>query len=172
MSIVLTQNDIYSAIVNHYSKRIYYLALTFVKNVDEAQDICQEVFIRVYRNLDKLNTDQTLYPWLYRVTKNLCINKVTKKESQNLTLEDWHHPSDTRSPETEFLRKEESKMIFDCIDQLAEKYREIIVLKHFQNCSYREISEIMGVPEGTVMSRLFTARQKLRLLLEENNHGM
>lgn len=164
--IVLAQRgnrDAFGELVNLYGRRIYYAAYAFLHNVDDASDIVQEVFLRAFKNLNTFDTSRALYPWLYRITKNLCINAVQRASRRDMTLPPEEIIAGKgRDPEAEAVRNEEAAQLQKAIALLPEKHREIIRLKHFQECSYAEIAEILDIPIGTVMSRLYAARGKLK----------
>ena len=154
--------EAFSRLVTRYSGRIYAAAYSFLRNMDDASDIVQEVFIRAYRNISSFDPVRPLYPWLYRIAKNLCINKVKNMNSRNSSLPEWELAARTDDPETTYLKQQQADAVLSAIKRLPDKFREIIELKHFQECSYREMAEILGIPEGTVMSRLYNARMKLK----------
>ena len=158
----------FSTLVNRYSRRVFRLAYSFVHNVDDAADIVQEVFIRAYRNISRFDTDRAFYPWLHRITRNLSINLKSRKANTEATLPAEEILSAVSAdPLAVALKNERLISIRDAIDELPPMHREIIVLKHYQECSYSEMAEILDVPVGTIMSRLYNARQKLKVLLEE-----
>jgi len=157
----------FSLIVSTYSHRIYRAAYSFMKNMDDSADIVQEVFIRAYRNINGFDSNRPLYPWLYRIVKNLCINAKNKKNSKEVSLPDYDLPAGYDGPETVLLKDQEAANLRKCLLRLPDNYREILVLKHFQECSYAEIADILAVPIGTVMSRLYNARKKLQAEIEK-----
>ena len=154
--------EAFSRLVTRYSGRIYTAAYSFLRNMDDASDIVQEVFIRAYRNISSFDSVRPLYPWLYRIARNLCINKVKNMNSRNVSLPEWELRARTDDPETRYMKQQEADAVLHAMKKLPEKFREIIELKHFQECSYQEIAEILDIPVGTVMSRLYNARMKLK----------
>lgn len=158
-----------------YAKKVYYTAYSFVKNSDDAADISQDVFLKAYTHFPTFDENRAFFPWIYRITKNLSLNKLKRCESKNSSLPEFEIiPSMYISPDIEVIEKEEAELLQAAIKKLPENHREIIILKHFDECSYTEMSEILEVPVGTVMSRLYNARKKLREILEieEQAHGM
>jgi RNA polymerase sigma-70 factor (ECF subfamily) len=163
-------NDAFSKLVNLYGRRIYYAAYSFLHNVDDAADIVQEVFLRAYKNLSSFDTKRSFYPWLYRIARNLCINTVKRASRRDTALPaEELIASNGPDPAAELVRSEEIKELHEALDKLPEKQREIINLKTFQDCSYAEMAEILDIPIGTVMSRLYSARLRLKELLMEVN---
>lgn len=161
-------NDAFSRLVTLYGKKIYYAAYSFLHNVDDAADVVQEVFLRAYKNLASFDTKRSFYPWLYRIARNLCINTVKRASHRDIGLPAEELIVSTGpDPAAELLRNEELVELRGALARLPEKHREIIDLKTFQDCSYSEMAEILDIPIGTVMSRLYAARLKLKELLME-----
>jgi RNA polymerase sigma-70 factor (ECF subfamily) len=161
-------NDAFSELVSLYGKRIYYAAYSFLHNVDDAADIVQEVFLRAYRNISSFDTARSFYPWLYRIARNLCINTAKRASRRDTSLPaEELIASGGPDPATELLKNEEIEELRSALTRLSDKHREILDLKTFQDCSYAEIAEILDIPIGTVMSRLYAARSKLKELLME-----
>ena len=160
--------DAFGELVNLYGRRIYYAAYSFLHNVDDASDSVQEVFLRAFKNLSSFDPSRAFYPWLYRIAKNLCINTVQRASRRDTALPPEDIIASTgRGPESEAVRNEEADQLREAMTLLSDKHREIIKLKHFQECSYAEIAEILDIPIGTVMSRLYAARGKLKDLVME-----
>jgi len=159
----------YTAITRQYEGRLYQAAYAFLHDIEEAADVVQETFFRAYRNLSKFEVGRPLYPWLYRITRNLCINRAkSTARRRHGTLE--VEPADLRHlPEDELLKVEEGRRVHRCVENLPDQAREIILLKHFQECSYAEMADILDIPIGTVMSRLYNARKLLKKELEKEN---
>ncbi len=155
--------DAFTNLMKRYDKRVYYAAYSFLHNIEDASDVAQEVLLKVFKKISTFDHDRPLYPWLYRITRNLCINRINRSENKNYSLsEEELIPSSARTPEAALLRDEESETVRHAVSALPDRHREIIELKHFQDCSYAEISEILNIPIGTVMSRLYNARGKLK----------
>ena len=171
--IIKAQNgsaEAFGLLVNAYSKRIYRAAYGFLRNMDDATDIVQEVFLRAFKNLASFDPKRPMYPWLYRIARNLCLNKIQHKEYGNSGLPDWELRGPAKTPEEITMRNHDEEHLYHSIRRLSNPYREIIQLKHFQECSYQEIADILDIPIGTVMSRLYNARKKLREILEEEEY--
>ncbi len=159
----------FSWLVEKYSRRVYRAALSFLHNIEDASDIAQEVFIRAYNNMAAYDPQRPLYPWLYRITRNLCINRLKSSTDRESSLPDVQIPFKGETPELQLIKKEEIRHLRKAIAGLKPSYREILLLKHFQDCSYAEIADILSIPVGTVMSRLYNARMSLRKeLLKED----
>lgn len=161
--------EAFDAIVRGYNRRVYRAAYSFMRNIDDAADVAQEVFIRAYKHIERFQIGRALYPWLYRITRNLCLNKLKAKDYRSAGLpDDDLLAARERSPEGETLRNERAAEVRIAVAELPDRFKQIIELKHYQECSYAEMAEILDIPIGTVMSRLYNARVKLReALLEE-----
>ena len=173
--IVEAQNgsaEAFGLLVNAYSKRIYRAAYGFLRNMEDATDIVQEVFLRAFKNIASFDAQRPMYPWLYRITKNLCLNRIQHKESRNIGLPDWDLVGNSPTPEEITMRAQDEEHLCLALKSLPDNYREILELKHFQECSYQDIADILHIPIGTVMSRLFNARKKLRKILEEEDYEL
>lgn len=157
--------DMYRFLVDKYKSRAYYAALMFTHNRDDALDLSQEAFYRAYKALDRFDVDKNFYTWFYRILKNICINFSTRKKTHNqISMHQETTPdlvSREANPEEILEQSEQSKLLWNAINNLKENDREIIILKEFQELSYQEISEVLGIPEGSVMSRLYYARKRL-----------
>lgn len=167
----------YEALVRRYMSDAFHVAYGFVGNAEDARDLSQEAFIRAYRSRARFDESRPFYPWLYRIIKNLCLNFVTRGRSHVSIDDDENGAREIASPAPTALddleADERRRLVRAAIDRLSDDHREIIVLKNFKEHSYREISEILDIPIGTVMSRLFYARQALRELIEEiERHGL
>jgi RNA polymerase sigma-70 factor (ECF subfamily) len=160
----------FEALVRRYMTDAFLVAYGFVGNAEDARDLSQEAFIKAYHARGRFETGRPFYPWLYRILRNHCLNFVQRgRHNLSIDAEDFHREIASPRPSVlEDLESEERKRIVRAaVARLSEDHREIIVLKNFKDLSYKEISEVLEIPIGTVMSRLFYARQALRALIEE-----
>lgn len=165
----------FGVLVEKYKQRAYFAALGLTGSSEEALDISQEAFVRAYRALPKFQIRRgSFFTWYYQILRNLCFNflrdrvkrarpfsEIARSENslQNLTDE-------SLNPAVIAERNEIKDAVWRAINLLKEEEREIILLRDFQEMSYKEIATALGCPLGTVMSRLFNARQRLREQLE------
>lgn len=156
-------------------QRAYYAALGLVGTHDDALDLSQEAFARAFRARGTIDPERPFFPWLYQIIRRLCFNYTRDQRSHREKLEkagSWL--ADTTmgrrppSPEREMERTELREQVAKAIERLSEREREVIVLREFQELRYREIAELLEVPIGTVMSRLYTARRSLARELVES----
>jgi RNA polymerase sigma-70 factor (ECF subfamily) len=156
----------FSTLVRGYLPRLYAVAYGYVRNVEDASDICQETLLRVYRNFSRFDESRAFFPWVYRILKNLCLNQIQKKRPRETEYTEGivsHH----KAPDDLLLEKEEAARLREALDRLPEIHREILVLKEWGGASYRELAVSLDIPEGTVMSRLYNARRTLKKTLQE-----
>ncbi len=161
----------FEEIVNRYKLRLMRLAQSVVHNEEDAWDILQEALIKVYKKLGNFKGDSKLYTWLYRVVMNQAIDKVRRRPkvlimSSEELLHEMSDKSANSRPDKRVLNKELREHIFSAIDSLPEKHKKVVLLREVEDLSYKEIAGILNCSEGTVMSRLYYAREKLRELLE------
>jgi len=158
----------FGLIVGRYLERVYRVAYGVVRNADDAADIAQDTFVRAHRGLERFDPSRPIFPWLYQIARNLGLNRIERVRGRETSLPEF----DTlvgreRSPEEEAIAQDEAARIRAAVASLPETHRAMIELAHFQECSYQEMAEILGIPIGTVMSRLYHARRKLRAALDE-----
>ncbi len=162
-----------------YEKIVYNLSYRMMQNYDDAKDITQDVFIKVYQNLDKFNGESSFKTWIYRITTNTCLDelrkrkrKVTESLDENLDGEKGEIskqiPDNSPSPEESFLNTEKARIVKEALYSLQDDYKTIIILKDIKGLQYTEISEIMQISLGTVKSKLSRARKELRNILLKN----
>lgn len=166
--------EAFAAIVQKYMKPAYYVALGYVGRPEDALDLSQDAFVNAFRHIRRFDSSRNFFPWFYSILKNLCMNHLNRlrrrrEESIDEMAEDEGQvpiPIETVDPETKAVQKDLEVKIGQALLHLRPKDREIIILQHFQDYSYQEIANLLGIPIGTVMSRLYGARQALRRELE------
>jgi len=164
--------EAFNFFVLKYQRMIISYVNKLINNKDEAWNISQEVFISVFRNIDKFRGESSLKTWLFRITRNYTINKlkyltVRKVNNHNSidAIKEKYPNYDipvSENPFTKLKKKEALELLDMALLSLLEKDREVIVLRDLNELSYDEISEILGLSLGTVKSRLFRAREKLK----------
>jgi len=177
-SCLLGNTQVFSRLIDNYKNMIYNLAYRMSNNPQEAEDISQETFLRAYQSLARFNPSYKFSTWLYQITLNIIRDRFKKKELNYVSLdtpietgdsEFYPQPGDsTNNPEQIIAQKENIQVIQQAIYSLPLKYREVIVLRHLQDLSYIEISNILKLPSGTVKIRLYRAREQLKKILENN----
>jgi len=165
-------------IVNRYMKQAYSIALGFVGNREDALDLSQEAFFRAYSNIEKLNPQRKFFPWFYHILRNLCFSHLRKRKVRRAYSLDGENSPEVAAegggwfdPEAVAEKDEAKAAVWEAIGDLDEKHREVIILRHFENLSYERIAQILFCNKGTVMSRLYHARKKLKKLLDSEKGG-
>lgn len=160
--------DAFALLVRRYLERVYRAAYAILRDHEDASDVAQDTFVRAYRGLRRFDAARPIFPWLYRIARNLSLNRIERVRGREQRLPDFDAlvaagpgPEDTLVAEDEVLR------VRRAVAGLSDQHRQIIELNHFQECSYKEIAGILGIPIGTVMSRLYHARRRLREILDE-----
>lgn len=149
----------FGVLVDRYQKPIFNAALRMVRGYDDAQDIAQTTFVKAYEKLDTYNPKYEVFSWIYRIVINESINFLKARKP---TVElDHTVKSDGNTPEENLFQKELGCQIEDSLMILNLDYRIVIALRHFLDFTYQEMGEILQIPEKTVKSRLFSARQRL-----------
>jgi RNA polymerase sigma-70 factor (ECF subfamily) len=161
--------DAFRKLVEKYKRPAYFIALGLVGNRDDAYDLSQEAFIRVYRSLPRFDPRHRFFSWFYAILSNLCKNHLRARLVREEYVRDRRSQADCRSsedaapgPDVLLEHNEAGRRLWQEIEKLPFEFKEIIVLKHFQGLSYKEISAMLDIPIGTVMSRLYHARKKLK----------
>ena len=173
--------EAFEAIVQKHMKDAYFIALGLVGNREDALELSQEAFYRAYENFDRLNTKDKFFPWFYQILRNLCFSHLRKRrvrrayaqrigdsdvDPQAEALDSQANASDAFDPEMVAERNETKDRLWRAIGQLDEKHREVIILRHFRNLSYEEMAKVLFCNRGTVTSRLYYARQRLKEILD------
>ncbi len=160
-------------LVERHKKMAFRFALGLVGNKDDAFDISQEAFMRVYKSADTYDESKPFLPWFYTIIANLSktwLRKRSNRENRMVDLDDVSFLLvDRATPEDRILHNESIAQLRTALLALSFEDREIITLQHFRNMSYDEISELLCIPRGTVMSRLYYARKKLATLMRESD---
>jgi len=166
----------YREILKKYRTPLYNLLFRMVRNKMETEDLVQEAFIKAFTSLSTFNDEYAFSTWLYKIAINNCIDHFRKKRLKTYSIDkpidskdgeiSREFPDPTYRPDTTLLSKEKDKMIEEAIQNLPEKYRISILLRHKEDKSYEEISQILNIPLGTVKARIFRAREMLKKQLK------
>jgi RNA polymerase sigma-70 factor (ECF subfamily) len=172
--------DAFREIVERYQGRVFRLAMTLLKNREDATDIAQEALVRAYTHLQSFKGDSRFATWLYKIVNNLCVDLLRRRRTapQEEFDEEQRSPDDNiapglisghlqGNPQGQLLRQELGKRLQAALETLPGKHREILWLREVDGLTYEELSEVLEIPKGTVMSRLFHARVKMQKVLAE-----
>ncbi|MBX7112837.1 MAG: sigma-70 family RNA polymerase sigma factor [Myxococcaceae bacterium] len=172
----------FKLLVERYQRKVYGVALGMLKDKEEARDVAQDAFIKVYKYLDHFKGDASFYTWLYRITVNICIDVMRKKGGKKNEHVEFDESIDMdtseanlgalgsrlgTNPQKSALRRELAEKIDEALAQVPEKHRAILLLREIEGMSYEDLARTLDVPKGTVMSRLFHARMKVQKILSE-----
>jgi len=176
-SAVKGDQEAFKKLVNKYQKPLYFHVLKMVKEHEQVEDLIQEAFVKAFDNLATYNTDYAFSTWLYRITTNHTIDYLRKKKLKTTSI---HDPVKTKEGEMQIelgdkqaetdrdiIRSQRQKIIRHAINNLPEKYRVVIQLRHIEELSYQEISEQLDLPLGTVKAHIFRAREMLYKALKD-----
>ena len=168
--------EAFSGIVRNYQKRVYGVALRMTRRHEVADDIVQETFVRAYNHLDRFEVGRPLAPWLNRIAANLCINYLTAAARREQQFAEGDGPAaeppaprTDREPEplADLLSLEFRRALDASVQKLPPDQRMVFDLKVHEEMRYEEIAEALDISIGTVMSRLFRARQKLKAMMKD-----
>ena len=169
-------------LVERYQRKVYAVALGMLKDKEEAMDVSQEAFVKVYKYLDHFKGDSSFYTWLYRITVNVCIDVIRRRgamRSDSVEFDErvGHDLAEANlgavssqlgsNPEKSVLQHELGEKIQEALQEVPEKHREILLLREVEGMSYEDLARTLNIPKGTVMSRLFHARTKVQKILSE-----
>ena len=166
----------FNVLVERYKKKAYYIALGLVGDSDEAYDLSQETFIRIYNARKRYDKQRPFFSWFYAILSNLAKNYIKKRSVRSdyaRQVKDEYDPKQyhSSSPDVIVEADETKREVWAAIEKLSYDHREIIILRHFQDMPYEEIAATLGIPTGSVMSRLYYARKKLREVLGNDYEG-
>lgn len=162
----------YEPLVRAYEGPGLRVALGMMGNEQDAQDALQEAFVKAYQNLGRFDLNRSFGPWFFQILRNQCRDLLRSRKARfNLETVDERleaRPADVASsPERRRQRRAASELLWSALERIGQEHREILVLKELQGFRYAEIASILEIPEGTVASRLYHARQALRDALDE-----
>ena len=151
--------------LDSYGARVQYLVRRTVENHTDAEDLTQEIFVHLYRNIGSYRGEAALATWVYRVALNQCAKHAQKRQPHNVALEEQNEQAtaDWRSdPEQSAVKGELSEQVHEALERLSPLHKEVVVLHELYGLTYQECAQTLEVPIGTVKSRLFNAIRRLR----------
>jgi RNA polymerase sigma-70 factor, ECF subfamily len=158
----------FTTLLATYEPRVHRAALGLLGDEQEAHEIAQDALAKAWAARHRYDASRPFYPWLYTIVKNLCRDaKARSRHRARPGLESERVVSAAPSPLSALSAAQAQASVRAAMDHLREDQREIIAMRHFQDLSYAEIGELLDLPQGTVMSRLFRARRALLTLLQE-----
>jgi RNA polymerase sigma-70 factor (ECF subfamily) len=163
----------FEELISIYEKKAYNIAFRIMGNEEDAKDMTQEAFVRIFKAIANFKEQSSFSTWMYRIVTNVCLDEIRKRKNEKvisidsgLETEDGEIKlelkSNTETPEEIYQRKQNKQVIVDAIKELNDEYRSVIVLRDVQGFSYDEIAEILSCSIGTVKSRINRGRNLLK----------
>lgn len=159
----------FGELVRLYQDWVHRLAYRMVYDAHEAADMSQEVFLRLYRGLDRYDRDRPFGPWFFRLASNVCLNALKKRKAAPFTFQalerhgaDFDPPAATAEAAEDAGRRDLARLVRDGVRTLPPDYRLALSLHYLEGMSYEDMAAILELPLGTVKNRLFRAREKLK----------
>jgi RNA polymerase sigma-70 factor, ECF subfamily len=169
----------FEELVHRYDKQVFSIAANYVRTADEAKDIYQEVFIRVYKGLPRFELRSEFSTWVYRIATNVCLTHYSRaKKHRHVSIDrnydeddnEYHGSSEPiadNAADRELLNKEVRENVRKAMNTLSPQQKMVFTLKHFHGYKLKEIASMMNCAEGTVKKYLFTAIERMRLQLQD-----
>lgn len=169
--------ECFTVLVTRYQSRLVNYLFRMLRNEEDAHDLAQEVFIKIYAALDRFDDRYRFSTWLFRVAQNAAIDRIRKRRLKVVSLSrptsdggdggEWELPGNHPTPYRTLRNAERGEAIQQAIDSLPTEYRELITLRHYGELSYDEIATLKSMPLGTVKNKLFRGRQMLKERLRD-----
>jgi RNA polymerase sigma-70 factor (ECF subfamily) len=171
--------EAYRVLVERYERRIYHVVYGMVRSPEDAKDLAQDAFIKAFQNLHRFRLESKFYTWLCRIAMNVAIDHLRKQKhrrhsefddsrggSEGAQVVRLHSAKD--DPAANVARSQLNKTIMDAVETLPDDQKQVLILRELEDMPYKEIAEVLGIPEGTVMSRLYYVRRRLQEMLSEH----
>jgi RNA polymerase sigma factor (sigma-70 family) len=169
----------YRALLLKYERSVYNICYKMMRDREEARDLAQEAFTKVFSMLDRYNPAYAFSNWLLKITSNLCIDAMRKRRVDTLPMDEpiksskgeieRQYPSPGDTPDKALVKKERMAMLENAVENLPGHYRIMILLRHQEELSYEDIAEVLDIPLGTVKARIHRAREMLKTMLEDKD---
>lgn len=175
--ILAGEKQLFSQLIDQYQKSVYNLAYRSTGNREDALDLAQETFLRAFKGLRSYDPERPFAPWLFRIATNLCIDQAKKRRLQtvSLTVQDEMGQEmervvadPTEEPGARVVAKEQEVELMRALQQLPEKFRTPLILRHIHHYTYEEIGEVMEIPPGTVKTWIYRGRSQLKDFFKQN----
>lgn len=170
----------YKKLVDKYERALFFHILKMVKEREQVEDLVQESFVKAFDNLNSYSTNYAFSTWLYRIATNHTIDYLRKKKLQTLSIDEpvktrdgdmqMQLEDETAETDRHIIRNQRQEIVQNAIEDLPEKYRKVIEMRHMEEKSYQEIADILDLPLGTVKAHIFRARELLYKELKDKRH--
>ncbi len=164
----------FADLMQRYKDSIYFMALKMVNNKDDAMDLTVETFGKAFVNIDKYKPDFAFSTWLFKIATNNCIDFIRRKRVKMVSIHDTGDEDDSEplqissedlNPEETSIKKQKTERLKLIVDKLPQRYRNLVILRYYDELSYEEIAERLDLPVGTVKAALFRARDLLSYII-------
>lgn len=169
--------EAFNTLVDRWQQRIHRFAYRFFCSHDEASEITQKTFIKAYKNLSSLKDAEKFSSWIYRIANNLCLDETKRagrrrSAPMEMLSNDLIKQDIDENPEHQVTQQQLGKLLQQALNHLPNEQRIVVIMKEYEGLKFREIAEILDVPENTVKSRMYYGLTKLRDLFEKSNIEM
>jgi len=172
----------YSELMTRYKESIFFMLLKMVNNREDAMDLTIETFGKAFENIEKYKPEYSFSTWLFKIGTNNCIDFIRKKKMKTVSIDETYgEDNDDRkydpaeksmNPEDTFINKQKSNLMHTFVEKLSPRYRQLVVLRYFEEKSYEEISAQLDLPLGTIKAQLFRARDLLYNMMKRNKEKL
>ena len=167
----------FAEIVTRYQKQIFSLAYRLTNQVEDAQDLAQEAFLKIYQVLGKYDTSRPFFPWMYKVAANVCYTALRKRPQDEVPLDKVIEfaptiPQAATQPEDYTETKEIQRAVQEALSGLPDKYKVPLVLRYLEDMTYQQIADVMDLPLTTIETRLFRGKSLLQKRLSVFERGV
>lgn len=165
----------FEEVIRRYQRQVANVVFLTMGSRNDVEDLTQEVFLRVYKSIDKVNLELSLFSWIYRIALNLCIDELRRKKIKRMLSLDTSEEStsdhslmlqDSSRASDDLMAHEKKEQILDALRRLTPAHRTALVLREYEDMSYKEIADTLHITEQAVKSRIFRARDELKDLLK------
>ncbi len=169
--------DMFGPLLERYEEKLLRYGRKFLRSPEDIQDIVQDIFVSAYQNMQSFDATQRFSPWIYRIAHNAFVNELRRKSRNPLVYVDFDtflaHPAYDDPAPREREQQEIKAMLEKSLDKLDYKYREVLILYYLEDMPYKDIAEVLQVPQGTVGVRLRRAKEALKKEFEklDQHHG-
>ncbi|MCS7027352.1 MAG: sigma-70 family RNA polymerase sigma factor [Bacteroidia bacterium] len=173
----------YEKLMNRYKKSVYFMLLKMTQNKDDAEDLTMESFAKAFKSLHKFNPKYAFSTWLFKIASNNCIDYIRRNkmktlsinnplETDNGTIDNFDLPDNLELPDEYANRMDKAKFLRSVVESLPKTYSTLIKLRYYEELSYEEIAQIIGVPIGTIKAQLHRARELMYKALSKQKHKL
>lgn len=163
------ESHLYGTLVDRYQRRLWWSCLRMLGDPDEAEDVVQEAFVRAWERLDRFDPTHRFYTWLFTIARNRCLNALRRRNtwgSRSLSGDDPPVLPARDDAGAGVEDRELARALAECLETLPDDQRDVFDLRHAEDFRYAEIAAVLEISQGTVMSRLHRARERMRDCLE------